>query len=121
MKNHLKIHTVCGFAVAAFLLAQLGCSSKSAENAVTAQPSPTPDTTMAMTSASPTPEATPAEQTSPATAASKTAARPKSVASNTGARSRGVDSNAGYNPSSTPATPAPPAREDSAPPRREYA
>jgi hypothetical protein len=59
MKNRLKIHTIWGFAVGALLLAQFGCSSKSAENAATVQPSPSPTADSNMTSASPTPEATP--------------------------------------------------------------
>jgi hypothetical protein len=58
MKNRLKIHLVWGFAVAALLLGQLGCSSKSAENAATVQPTASPSVATALTSASPTPEAT---------------------------------------------------------------
>lgn len=58
MKNRLKIHTIWGFAVGALLLAQAGCSSKSSENAATVQPSPSPSVASALTSASPTPEAT---------------------------------------------------------------
>lgn len=58
MKKRLKIHLVCGFAVAASLLAQLGCSSKSSENAATVQPSPSPSATTDLTSASPTPDST---------------------------------------------------------------
>jgi hypothetical protein len=107
MKNRLKIHTVLGFAVVALLLAQLGCSSKSSENAVTAQPTPTPDTATALTSPSPTPEATPIVESAPA-----------AVASNARARSRAVASNAEANPSYAP---APPAREATAPARPEYA
>jgi len=67
MKNRLKIHTVCGFAVAALLLAQFGCSSKSSENTVAVQPSPSPSV-----AASPTPEAT----TDPGSVASNAAANP---------------------------------------------
>ncbi|HZF41118.1 MAG TPA: hypothetical protein VE715_20005, partial [Blastocatellia bacterium] len=100
MKNRLKIHTVWGFAVVAFLLAQLGCSSKSSENAVTAQPTPSPDTATALASPSPTPESVPA-----------------AVASNAGAKSRSVASNAEPNPSYAP---PPPAREATAPARPEY-
>ncbi|HEU0173971.1 MAG TPA: hypothetical protein VFV58_06885 [Blastocatellia bacterium] len=117
MKNHLKIHTVLGFAVVALLLAQLGCSSKSAENAVAVQPTPTPDTT-AQASPSPTPEATPAVESAPAAVASKTGAKPRAVASNTGARSRSGDSSA--ESSQTYAPPPPPAREAAAPARQEY-
>ena len=58
MKNCMKIHTVCGFAVAMLLLAQLGCSSKSSENAATAGPTPSPSVATALTSTSPTPDAT---------------------------------------------------------------
>jgi len=55
MKKRLKLHLVWEAAVAALLLAQFGCSSKSAENAATAQPSASPN---ALTSASPAPDAT---------------------------------------------------------------
>lgn len=58
MKNRLKFHLVWGFAVAALLLAQLGCSSKSPENAATAGPTPSPSVATSLTSASPTPDAT---------------------------------------------------------------
>ena len=58
MKNRLNIHTVWGFAVVALLLAQFGCSSKSSENAATAGPTPSPSVDTALTSASPTPDAT---------------------------------------------------------------
>jgi hypothetical protein len=84
MKNRLKIHAVWGFAVAVLLLAQLGCSSKSTENASTAQPSPSPSVATALTSASPTPDAA------------------STAASNPGA----VASNAATNPSAAPANPA---------------
>jgi hypothetical protein len=84
MKNRLKIHAVWGFTVAALLLAQLGCSSKTTENAATVQPSPSPSATTELTSASPTPDAT-----------SNAAANPSAVASNATA-----------NPSSAPARPA---------------
>src|SRR5882672_596420 len=111
MKNRLKIHTVWGFAVVAFLLAQLGCSSKSSENAVTAQPTPSPDTATALASPSPTPESV------PAAVASNAGAKSRSVASNAGAKSRSVASNAEPNPSYAP---PPPAREATAPARPEY-
>jgi hypothetical protein len=72
MKNRLKIHTTWatwGFAVAALLLAQFGCSSKS-ENAATTQPSPSPSAVAALTSASPTPEASPVTASDPGAVAS---------------------------------------------------
>ena len=116
MKNHLKIPTVLGLAVVAFLLAQLGCSSKSAENAVAVQPSPTPDTT-AQASPSPTPEATPAVESTHSAVASNAGAKPRAVASNTGARSRSGDSPAEASPSYAP---PPPPREAPAPARQEY-
>src|SRR5215475_111306 len=72
MKNRLKIHAVLGFAVAALLLAQLGCSSKSSENAATVQPSASPNTATALTSASPAADAT-------STAASNPGAAPASA------------------------------------------
>src|SRR5262245_58195579 len=68
MKNRLKIHAVWGFAVAVLLLAQLGCSSKSSENAATTQPSPSPSVATALTSASPTPDATSTVATNPGAA-----------------------------------------------------
>jgi hypothetical protein len=68
MKNRLKIHTVCGFAVVALLLAQLGCSSKSSENAATAGPTPSPSVATALTSTSPTPDATSSAATNPGAA-----------------------------------------------------
>jgi hypothetical protein len=104
MKNRLKIHLVWGFAVAALLLAQLACSSKSSENAAIAQPSPSPTTDL--TSASPTPDPTPAAESTPAAVASNAGARSRGVPSNTGAKSRTVDSNAEANPGSAPANPA---------------
>jgi hypothetical protein len=76
MKNRLKIHAVWGFAVAALLLAQLGCSSKSTENAATAQPSPSPSIATALTSASPTPDAASTTASNPGAAASGAAANP---------------------------------------------
>src|SRR5215475_12834989 len=108
MKNRMKIHTVLGFAVVAFLMAQLGCSSKT-ETA--AQPTPTPDTAMALTSPTPTPtpEATPDEKSAQS-----------SVASNTSARSRAGNSNPEPDPGYAPAAPSRPAREEPAPPAREY-
>src|SRR5262245_51597816 len=84
MKNRLKIHAVWGFAVAALLLAQLGCSSKSTENAATAQPSPSPSVGTALTSTSPTPDA----------------------ASSPAGSSGAVASNAGANPGAAPSNPA---------------
>jgi hypothetical protein len=95
MKNRLKIHAVWGIAVAALLLAQLGCSSKSTENAATAQPSPSPSVATALTSASPTPDAA------------------STAASNPGA----VASNAAANPSAAPANPAGAGAAPAAPPR----
>src|SRR4030095_2571033 len=89
MKNRLKIHAVWGFAVVALLLAQLGCSSKTTENAATAQPSPSPSATTNLTSASPTPDAT-----------SSAASNPGAVASNAAA-------NPGAAPSAAPAPPPP--------------
>jgi len=104
MKNRLKIHLVWAFAVAALLLAQLACSSKSSENAVTAQPSPSPTTDL--TSASPTPDPTPAAESAPAAVASNARAKSRAFPSNTGAKSRTVDSNAEANPGYAPANPA---------------
>jgi hypothetical protein len=76
MKNRLKIHAVWGFAVVALLLAQLGCSSKTTENAATAQPSPSPSATTNLTSASPTPDATSSAASNPGAVASNAAANP---------------------------------------------
>jgi hypothetical protein len=117
MKNRLKIYTVSGFAVVAFLLAQLGCSSKT-ETA--AQPSPTPDTAMALTSPTPTPtpEATPDEKSAQSSVASNTAARSRAAASS--ARPRAGNSNPEPDPGYAPAAPSRPAREEPAPPAREY-
>jgi hypothetical protein len=92
MKNRLKIHAVWGFAVVALLLAQLGCSSKTTENAATAQPSPSPSATTDLTSASPTPDAT-----------SSAASNPGAVASNAPASSAG----AGAAPAAPSAAPPP--------------
>jgi hypothetical protein len=117
MKNRLKIHTVLGFAVFALLLAQLGCSSKSSENAVTAQPTPSPDTAMALTSPSPTPEATPTVESTSTSTASKTVAKSGSVASNAGAKPRAGASNAEASPSYAP---PPPPSAAAAPSRPEY-
>jgi hypothetical protein len=120
MKNRLKLHTVWGFAVAALLLAQLGCSSKSSENAVTVQPSPSPSATTDLTSASPTSEATSNAASNPGAVASNTRAKSRAVGSNAGAKSRVGDSNAEANPSYAPANPAgaaaAPARPSYAPP-----
>jgi len=79
MKNRLKIHAVLGFAVAALLLAQLGCSSKSSENAATAQPSPSPSVAAALTSSSPTPEATSNAAPNPSAVASNAAGNPSAA------------------------------------------
>lgn len=76
MKNRLKIHAVWGFAVAVLLLAQLGCSSKSTENASTVQPSPSPSVATALTSASPTPDAASTAANNPGAAASNAPANP---------------------------------------------
>jgi hypothetical protein len=83
MKNRLKIHAVWGFAVAALLLAQLGCSSKSTENASTAQPSPSPSVATALTSASPTPDAASTAASNPGAVASNAAANPGAAPANT--------------------------------------
>ncbi|HKC84928.1 MAG TPA: hypothetical protein VKG02_03065, partial [Blastocatellia bacterium] len=72
MRKHLKFHLVWGLTVAALLLAQLGCSSKSSENAATVQPSASPNTATALTSASPAADAT-------STAASNPGAAPASA------------------------------------------
>jgi hypothetical protein len=107
MKKHLKIHTISGFAVAVLLLAQLGCSSKSTENAAV-QPSPSPSPTTDLTAASPTPEATP-------DAPSDSGA----VASNTGARSNAAPPrSAGSGAAPTDSTAAPPPQPP--PPPRVY-
>jgi len=76
MKNRLKIHAVWGFAVVALLLAQLGCSSKTTENAATAQQSPSPSATTNLTSASPTPDANSSAASNPGAVASNAAANP---------------------------------------------
>ena len=73
MKNRLKIHAVWGFAMAVLLLAQIGCSSKSTENASTAQPSPSPSVATALTSASPTPDAASTAASNPGAAPANTA------------------------------------------------
>ena len=80
MKNRLKIHAVRGFAVAALLLAQPGCSSKSTENAATVQPSPSPSVATALTSASPTPDAASTSASNPGAVASNAAANPSATA-----------------------------------------
>jgi hypothetical protein len=114
MKNHLKIHTVWGFAVAALLLAQLGCSSnKSSENAAIAQPPPSPSPTTDLTSASPTPEATPTAATNPGAASSHAVRNPGAVASRAAANSAGAADTPGSDSASNPAesrasAPAPP-------------
>jgi hypothetical protein len=78
MKKHLKLQLVWGCAVAGLLLAQISCSSKSAENAAPAQPAASPNNAAALTSASPAADAT------------------SSIASNPGAS----------NPGAAPANPA---------------
>jgi hypothetical protein len=98
MKNRLKIHAVWGFAVVALLLAQLGCSSKTTENAATAQPSPSPSATTNLTSASPTPDATSSAASNPGAVASNAAANPGAAPAN----SAGAGA--------APATPPPPPR-----------
>jgi hypothetical protein len=85
MKNRLKIHAVWGFAVAALLLAQLGCSSKTTENASTAQPSPSPSVATALTSASPTPDAASTAASNPGAVASNAATNPSAAPANPGA------------------------------------
>jgi hypothetical protein len=125
MKNRLKIHLVLGVGIVALLMAQLGCSSKSSENALTAGQTPTPDTATALPSPSPTPEETPIVESSPAAVASKTGVKPKAVASNTGARpSRDVASNGetdrGYKPRYEPAPSAPAQPEYNPPPPRVF-
>jgi len=84
MKNRLKIHTVCGFAMAALLLAQLGCSSKSSDNAATTQPSPSPSVATSLTSASPTPDATSNATANPGAVASNAAANPGAAPAGSG-------------------------------------
>src|SRR6266540_947128 len=102
MKNRLKIHAVWGFAVAALLLAQLGCSSKTTENAATAQPSPSPSATTDLTAASPTPDATSSAASNPGSVASNAAANPSAApASSAGA---------GAAPAAPSAAPPPPPR-----------
>jgi hypothetical protein len=113
MKNRLKIHTALGFAVVAFLLAQLGCSSKTSENAATTTPSPSPSVDLALTSASPTPEATPAVESAPPAAASTSGSKPRAVASNPG-------SNPSYAPRPAAPAPAPAAPEYNPPPPRVF-
>jgi hypothetical protein len=76
MKNRLKIHSIWGFAVGALLLAQFGCSSKTAENAATAQPSPSPTVDTATTSPSPTPVAANDQGSVASTAAANPGAAP---------------------------------------------
>jgi hypothetical protein len=98
MKNRLKIHAVWGFAVAALLLAQLGCSSKTTENAATAQPSPSPSATTDLTSASPTPDATSSAASNLGAVASNAAANP------------GASAGAGAAPAAPGAAPPPPPR-----------
>lgn len=83
MKNRLKIHAVWGFAVAALMLAQLGCSSKTTENASTAQPSPSPSVATALTSASPTPDAASTAASNPGAVASNAATNPGAAPANT--------------------------------------
>ncbi len=95
MKNHLKIRLVWGFVVAALLAAQLACSSnKSAENAATAQPSPSPSATVDQASASPTPDAA----STPAAVASNAASGSGAAPANSASASSGANG----------ATPAPP-------------
>jgi hypothetical protein len=100
MKNRLKIHAVWGFTVAALLLAQLGCSSKTTENAATVQPSPSPSATPELASASPTPDATSNASANAGAAASNTAANPSAAPTNPAA--------AGGAPAASSAAPPPP-------------
>jgi hypothetical protein len=86
MKKHLKFHLVWGFTVAALLLAQLGCSSKSADNAATAQPTASPNNAAALTTASPAADAT-------STAASNPGAAPANPAGAASAPGGAVASN----------------------------
>ena len=102
MKNRLKIHAVWGFAVVALLLAQLGCSSKTTENAATTQPSPSPSATTDLTSASPTPDATSSAASNPGAVASNAAANPGAAPANS--------AGAGAAPAAPSAAPAPPPR-----------
>jgi hypothetical protein len=82
MKYRLKIHAVWGVAVGALLLAQLGCSSKSTENAATTQPSPSPSVATALTSVSPTPDAASPAASNPGAVASGAAANPGAAPAN---------------------------------------
>jgi hypothetical protein len=113
MKNRLKIHAVWGFAVVALLLAQLGCSSKTTENAVTTQPSPSPSATTDLASASPTPDATISAAANPGAVASNSGAKPKAVSSNAASNPRSAPANsagAGAAPAAPSAAPPPPPR-----------
>ena len=91
MRKHLKFHLVWGYIVAAILMAQLGCSSKSSENAATAQPSPSPNTATALVAASPAADAT-------SNAAGNPGAAPANAAGGSGA--------AAGNPGTAPSNPA---------------
>src|SRR2546422_3539581 len=122
MKNRLKIHLVWGLSVVALLLAQLGCSSKSAENAAITGPSPSPSATTDLTSASPTPEATPNAASSPVAIASNTTARPRSAPARsagaaTASGASGGDVGADRPAESRVAAPAPPPPPAPQPPR----
>ncbi|MGH9755573.1 MAG: hypothetical protein ACREA2_22560 [Blastocatellia bacterium] len=79
MEKRLKIHLAWGFAVAALVLAQLGCSSKSSENAATAGPTASP-TAEALTSASPTPDAASNASANPGAAPANAAGAPNAPA-----------------------------------------
>jgi len=94
MKKHLKFHLVWGFTVAALLLAQIGCSSKSAENATTAQPAASPNNAVALTAASPAADATSSAAGNPGAAgagasggSSAAPANPSGAASSSGGAS----------------------------------
>ncbi|HEY8461413.1 MAG TPA: hypothetical protein VIM99_13580 [Blastocatellia bacterium] len=102
MKNRLKIHTICGFAVVALLLAQLGCSSKTSENAATTTPAPSPSIDSALATASPTPETAPSAAPVASNAATGSGSAP--VASNAATGS----GSAPRNSASAPAAPAAP-------------
>jgi len=96
MKKHLKLHPVWGLTVAALLLAQLGCSSKSAENAATAQPAASPNNAAALTSATPA-----------ADAASNASGNPNTAPANSAGAANALGATGGAPAGSSVAAPAP--------------
>lgn len=96
MKNRPKHYQVLGLVVAAFLMAQLGCSFRKSDNRMAAGPTPTPDTADELLSPTPSPEPTLTVEEVPSPEEASKADASSTKLSGKGSRGSNIAANSNY-------------------------